>query len=760
METFEGYVEHVIFRNAENGYTVFLLKTAVEITAVGILPEITEGENIRVTGEWVDHSAYGRQFKVTETEFLRPTDSESAERYLASGVIKGIGPALAKKIVDRFGDQTFIILESRCEELAKVKGISERKAQQISREILEKRDIREVTMFLQKYGVTAGLAVKIYKHFGQETYDVLRKNPYRLADEVYGIGFKTADEIALSQSGARVDSEFRINCGIRYTLQQASQNGHTCLPYEELIRLSAEVLGVSEEQVEHAMGELLISRRLIMKRREDRKYVFTERFYLMESHVAKGLMDLDVHDHVKQELLEKRMAEVEEEEGIVLDEIQKKAVSSAFSHGLLIITGGPGTGKTTTLNSIIRMFELEGMEVLLAAPTGRAARRMKEATGHEASTIHRLLELAGAGDPGDEEAMEGRATFRRNEQNPLEADAVIIDEASMIDIGLMNALVKAISVGTRLILVGDADQLPSVGPGNVLRDVIESGCFPVVKLTRIFRQSEESDIVMNAHAIRAGRPVDVVKKSSDFFFIRRDPEHTVGATITLVRDKLPELLTRSFPGESIEDLIREIQVLVPMKKGPFGVQNLNQVLQQYLNPEDPMKAELSRGDITFREGDRVIQVRNDYQLEWSITGSRGVELEHGMGVFNGDCGYITRINHITDEVTVLFDESREVRYPFDQTDELDLAYALTIHKSQGSEYPAVVLPLNGGPRMLMNRNLLYTAVTRAKTCVVVVGSPECFLQMIENVSEQKRYSGLLWQLRDLKELKASMREGL
>ena len=757
METFEGCVEQVIYRNAENGYTVFLLKTAVEITAVGILPEITEGENIRVTGEWTDHAAYGRQFKITDAVFLRPTDKESAERYLSSGVIKGIGPSLAKRIVDRFGDRTFFVMEAHPEELAQVKGISEKKARQIAREILEKRDIREVTMFLQKYGVSANLAVKIYKHFGQETYEVLRKNPYRLADEVYGIGFKTADEIALSQGGAALESEFRIGCGIRYTLQQAAGNGHTCLPYAELIRQSAEVLGVSEEAVEHCMAELLISRKLIIKRRNDVQYVFNELYYHMESHVAKGLMDLDVHDHVDERILNERIDEVEQEEGIHLDEIQREAVCSAFSHGLLILTGGPGTGKTTTLNSIIRMFELEGMEVVLAAPTGRAARRMKEATGHEASTIHRLLELTVGGDPADG-ISEGRANFARNEQNPLEADAVVIDEASMIDISLMNALVKAIPVGIRLILVGDADQLPSVGPGNVLRDLIESECFPVVKLTRIFRQSEESDIVMNAHAIRAGQSIDVEKKSRDFFFIRRDPEHTVGATITLVRDKLPELLRKDYPGERTSDLISRIQVLSPMKKGPFGVQNLNQVLQQYLNPEDPLKEEVTHGDITFREGDRVMQVRNDYQLEWVVYGKRGVELDRGTGVFNGDCGYITKINTVTEEVTVLYEESRQVRYEFDQMDELDLAYALTIHKSQGSEYPVVVLPLNGGPRMLMNRNLLYTAVTRAKNCVVVVGSPECFLQMIQNVSEVTRYSGLLWQLQDFKALKASMRE--
>lgn len=738
----EGYIERIVFRNEENGYTVLSISESDgkrELTAVGIFPVISEGEYLRISGEVTTHSMYGEQLRVDSYEFISPPDAEATERYLASGVVKGIGAALAKRIVTRFGDDTFEIMENQPERLAEIKGISESKARQIAVSIVEKRDARRAMMFLQDYGISIQLAMKAYESFGEEIYSIMRENPYRLADELIGVGFKTADEIAL-RAGIRIDSEFRIRSGVLYTMQQALSQGHTCLPMPDMLAQAAYHLELPEEVVENQITDMVMRRSLVIKQKGEQAFVYAASYYYMELRVAQSLADLNIRSPLPEQELSAALERTEREGGIVLDEVQRDAVTEAANNGFLVITGGPGTGKTTTINAIIRLFALEGLDVLLAAPTGRAARRMTETTGREAQTIHRLLEINGALSGSQRESM----TFSRNEENPLEADAVIVDEASMIDISLMQALVRAIAVGTRLILVGDVNQLPSVGPGNVLKDIIQSGAFHVVRLTHIFRQAKESDIVLNAHRINAGERVEPDIRSRDFVFVKRENAGNVlGATVTLVRDKLPRYVNAA---------ASEVQVLTPMKKGALGVENLNQVLQQYLNPPSPEKREKVYGDIIFREGDKVMQVKNNYQLAWEVLNRYHIPVEQGSGVFNGDCGIIEEINLFTEQLVVVFDESRRVTYGFAQLDELEPAYAVTIHKSQGSEYPAVVLPLLSGPKLLMTRNLLYTAVTRAKKCVTIVGSVETFEEMIANETEQKRYSGLADRIMEVSEL--------
>ena len=728
MASAEGYVERILFHNEENGYTVLVLNNREEeITLTGTFFTVSEGEYIQAEGEMTEHPVYGEQMRVSSYEFTAPSDAASTERYLASGVVKGIGPAMAARIVKTFGDDTFRIMEEEPERLTEVKGISERKALEIAAQISEKRDMRQALLFLQQYGISLNLAAKIYHRYGTELYRMIRENPYRMADEVEGVGFRIADSIA-EKAGIRVDSDYRIRSGILYTLQQAIGQGHTCLPKELLIREGAGILQVAEETVENQLMDLAIDKKIVVRRRQDVQMVYAAVYYRMEQNVARMLHDLNVRGNESETVIAGKLAKIEQETRVELDEKQRLAVIEAVNRGLLIITGGPGTGKTTTINTIIRYFQAEGREIRLAAPTGRAAKRMTETTGCEAQTIHRLLEVSGS----PEEAERG--IFARDEDNPLDADVIIIDEMSMVDITLMNALLKAIAVGTRLILVGDVDQLPSVGPGNVLRDIIRAACFPVVKLTKIFRQASESDIIVNAHRINRGERVEPDIASRDFIFVRRDNPGTItGATVTLVKEKLPRYV---HAGRN------DVQVLTPMRKGNLGVEQLNRVLQAELNPPGPGKTEKEFPQGIFRQGDKVMQIRNNYQLEWEVIGKYNIPLEHGTGIFNGDMGTILSINTFAEELTVEFDEGRRVTYPFKLAEELELAYAITIHKSQGSEYPAVVLPLLSGPRMLMNRNLLYTAVTRAKTCVTIVGSVDTFQGMIENESEQKRYSGL------------------
>ena len=732
MESLAGYVEHIIYRNADNGYTVLnLVSGEDEITCVGIFSAIAEGENIEAQGEYTEHPTYGQQFKVTSFEEKAPEDEEAIERYLGSGAIKGIGLAMAARIVRRFKEDTFRIIEEEPERLAEIKGISNRKAMEIASQVNEKRDLRQAMIFLQQYGITMNLAVKVYQAYGQDVYGIIRENPYRLADDIDGVGFRTADEIA-ARVGIRMDSDFRVRSGILYTLLQASGEGHTYLPETELTPRASKLLNVTAEQVEKQYMDLAIERKIILKQMEDQTQIYAASFYYMEANTATMLKRLNVSYDVSDAEIEQRIRGIEKKSGMTLDEHQVTAVKEAVRNGLLVITGGPGTGKTTTINTIIRYFELEGLEIFLAAPTGRAAKRMSETTGFEARTVHRMLELNGG--------AEGSGGFERDESNPLEADVIIVDEMSMVDISLMYSLLKAISVGTRLILVGDVNQLPSVGPGSVLRDIIQSHACNVVMLTKIFRQASTSDIIVNAHKINHGEEVILDNKSMDFFFLKRyDADVIINVVLQLIKQKLPKF---------VDATPYDIQVLTPMRKGLLGVERLNGILQRYMNPPANDKVEKEYGSTVFREGDKVMQTKNNYQLAWEIRTKFGLTVDKGLGIFNGDMGIIRQINDFAEQMIIEFDEGRMVEYPYKLLDELELAYAITIHKSQGSEYPAVVIPLLSGPMMLMNRNLLYTAVTRARKCVTLVGNEVTFQQMSQNTSQQKRYSGLCDRLKE------------
>lgn len=737
MKQIKGYIEKIVFRNAENGYTVMSVNSdGEEMTCVGIFHYIGEGEYVEMEGDFIEHPSYGPQFSVSKYEIIAPEDEVSMIRYLGSGAIKGVKISTATKIVNKFKGDTFRIMEEEPERLAEIKGISLKKAREISEQMEEKKDMRKAMLFLGQYGISMSLGVKIYNFYGPGIYEVIKVNPYKMADDIDGIGFKIADEIA-SHVGINADSDFRIKSGILYALQQAGSNGNVYVPYEQLVCQAEELLNLTEVDFDKHMTDLVLERRVIIRDEETGRAVYSDRFYFTELSVARNLIDLNVNAKINTDKVMEDINILEDKEGIILDEMQKKAVIEAIRSGLLIVTGGPGTGKTTTIKTIIKYFESIGKEVLLAAPTGRAAKRMKETTGFEAQTIHRLLEINGNPEGGES------GQFERNETNPLEADVIIIDEMSMVDIFLMNSLLKAIMTGTRLILVGDVNQLPSVGPGNVLKDIISSGKFNVVRLEKIFRQATTSDIVVNAHKINKGEKVDLAKKSNDFLFIRRDDsEAIIAATLTLIQKKLPSYVKAD---------INDIQVLTPTRKGVLGVERLNTILQKYLNPPDSSKVEKETAAGIFREGDKVMQIKNDYQISWEVKGRYGVVTDSGMGVFNGDVGIIRRINTYTVYMEVEFEENKFVTYTFKQLDELELAYAVTIHKSQGSEYPAVIMPMYPGPRMLMNRNLLYTGVTRAKKCVCMVGIPEVFSHMEENNREQARYSGLSWRICELAE---------
>lgn len=731
MEKITGYIDHIIYANAENGYTVLLLITDDEqkLVCVGTFLGIDNGICIELEGDYVDHPTYGTQFKAQRYHEIMPEAEISIERYLASGAIKGIGEALAKRIVKRFGKDTFYIMENEPERLAEIKGISNRIAQEIGTQVYEKRQMREAFIFLQQYGISNNLAVKIYEFYKDRVYSVLRENPYLLAEDISGVGFKIADDIA-NKMGINADSEYRIRCGILYALSCASTDGNTYLPMDILLRKTAELIEVEEKEIFPHVQNLAIDKKVIIKK----DHVYATTYYYSELACARMLCDLDIV--MDEELFKKQEDKINavintvvKEQEIELDTLQKEAVIEAIKHGVTVISGGPGTGKTTTINTIIRYFDAEGMDIFLAAPTGRAAKRMQEATGYEAKTIHRLLEVNG-GMVSDSRAP----MFERNEENPLEADVIIVDEMSMIDIHLFKALLSAISIGTRLIMVGDVDQLPSVGPGQVLRDIIDSNAFSTVILKRIFRQSEESDIVVNAHKINNGQRISLDNKSKDFFFLERSDYQVIYKhMIQLIKDKLP-----SYVGATMFD----IQVLTPMKKGALGVETLNNVLQEYLNPKDDSKEEYERGEHLFREGDKVMQVKNNYQLTWQILSKYNIPIDEGTGVFNGDTGIVKHIDRYGQIMEVEFDEGRVVEYPFSGLDELELAYAVTVHKSQGSEYPAVILPILSGPKMLLNRNLFYTAVTRAKKCVTILGSANTIFQMIENDNIYERYSSL------------------
>ena len=734
----KAFIENIIYHNDQNHYSVLELSQGSDVfTAVGILPGVCAGETIEAEGDYTTHPTYGEQFSIASFQIVRPEDADAMERYLAGGSIKGIGPALAARIVKRFGEDTFRIMEEEPERLAEVKGISEQMAMAIAQQVEEKKEMREAVMFMQGLGISGKLGTRIYDKYGPALYTVLKKNPYQLAEDVEGVGFKLADSIAL-KAGIQRDSEFRIRCGIEYALSAGAASGHTWLPKELLLSMTESLLGVPGEEVSRYFLDLQVADRIrVLGGGEE---IYLSSYYYMEQNTAQMLRALNIRGEREPGGVERRLARIEKETGLMLDEQQKRAVEASVETGLLILTGGPGTGKTTTINTLIRYYEEEGRSILLAAPTGRAAKRMTEATGCEAKTIHRLLEYTGTPEEGERQREE-EPRFLRNESDPLEADVLIIDEMSMVDIWLMHALLKAVVPGTRLVLVGDANQLPSVGAGNVLKDMIASGCFRVVELDHIFRQAAQSDIVLNAHHIHRGEKVDLSKPSRDFLFIRgTEPAKIMADIRTLLLKKLPDYVGAE---------ISELQVLTPTRKGALGVELLNQELQACLNPPAPGKPEKQYGGYTFREGDKVMQVKNDYELAWDRRDSRGIALEKGTGVFNGDIGLISEIDPYADTLTVVYDEDRYVIYDQKHLSELEPAYAVTVHKSQGSEYPAVIIPMYPGPHMLMNRNLLYTAVTRARKCVCLVGMPQVFEEMEQNETENRRYSGLRERIREV-----------
>lgn len=752
----EGVVSKIIYKNESNQYVVFAVEASdgEDETFVGYLSGIEEGMYIAATGDYVEHASYGVQFMVQQYEVKMPDDLVGMERYLSSGVIKGIGEIMAKRIIKKFGKDTFRIMEQEPERLSEIKGISERKAKEIAVQFIEKQAMREALMFLSEFGISPNIAVKIFTEYGTRMYSIVKQNPYQIAEDISGIGFKMADAIAV-RAGIGMHSDFRIRAAVIYTLNQAAGLGHVYLPKPLLLSWTGQLLAkssdngggescaVEKQAVETQLMNLQVEGKVIFREIGSETAVYTASYYHKELDVARMLLENKSSAQISDNTFEKTIVDVENREQIILDEQQREAVRQAVRQGLLVITGGPGTGKTTTINVIIKYFELQGMELLLAAPTGRAAKRMTEATGYKAQTIHRLLELnGGVTDEGDRMAVH----FERNAGNPLEADVIIIDEMSMVDLSLMHALLQAVVPGTHLILVGDENQLPSVGAGNVLKDMIRSGCIPVVSLNKIFRQEEGSAIVENAHKINRGEPITLDNKSRDFFYLPRKSTKEVAEETGL-------LLTKKLPGYVGCDG-KEIQVLTPMRKGELGVDNLNVVLQRILNPPDAHKREkeLQSGAI-FREGDKVMQIKNNYKMEWVIYSEKGrFKIEEGTGVFNGDMGIIKEIDDYNEEIVVLLDDDKEVRYPYGLLDELQLSYAITIHKSQGSEYPAVVLPLYSGPRVLLNRNLLYTAVTRAKQCVVIVGNGGLVSAMIQNNDEQKRYSSLDIQIQMLGEV--------
>ena len=735
MEALNGIVESIVFKSSDTGYTVIKFRENNIIhTAVGVLPHVKEGQNLKITGSWVNHSQFGKQFKVEECEEILPTSKDGIEKYLSSGIIQGIGPVTAKKIVNKFGEDTLNILDNNIERLKEIEGIGKKKLETIIESYREQRELKNITIFLQTHGLSVNQCLKIYKKYGASSVDTVKNNPYILCDEISGIGFKTSDKIARSL-GIEIDSPFRIQSGIRYVINEFCANGHTFMPKDELIKEASNVLTVSGDIIEENIKNAALDRKIKLEKVNDKEGVFTIPNYYCELGITNRILTLAISNFQDISVdVEHLILQFEKKNNITFAESQKDAIISAFQNGIEIITGGPGTGKTTIIKCIIEIFETCGLKVLLGAPTGRAAKRMSESTGKEATTIHRMLDM------GVFEKEE--SVFVTNaEEHSLEADVVIIDEASMIDITLMNALLKSIKVGTRLIIVGDVDQLPSVGAGNVLNDFIESGFTKVVRLKEIFRQGKESMIVVNAHKINKGEMPKLNEKGTDFFFIRNDiQEGILNTIIDLINTRLPKF-------NSNWDKLKSIQVLVPMKKGVLGVTNLNERIQNVLNPKAPYKKEKEFRSIVFREVDKVMQIKNNYSLKWTRIAGKG---EHeGLGVFNGDMGFIESIDLEGKKLSIIFDDERRVIYDFMYLDELDLAYAITIHKSQGSEFPVVIIPAYMGAPLLMNRNLLYTGITRAKEMVVVVGIPKALKYMVDNTRSMERYSSLNWRIKEV-----------
>ncbi|MGF7059774.1 SF1B family DNA helicase RecD2 [Brassicibacter mesophilus] len=728
MVTLQGTVEEIIFQNESNGYTIAILETEDDIvTIVGFIPILNLGETLRVQGEWTYHTNYGQQLKVETYATVVPSTFNGIVRYLSSGLIPGIGPKTAEKIVEKFGADSLDVLQYSPDKLKEVEGIGEKKAEKIAEAFVEQRELRDIMIFLQGYGISPNYGIRIYRKYGSETINKIKENPYRLSEDIVGIGFKMADKIAQSM-GVDFRSNYRVNAGIKFKLMEFSAEGHTYMPKDELIEKTAQLLSVEKDLIENGVTSLALSQEIQLDRFDDELCVYYMPFFIAETNVSKKIIEIS-HAEVKKLDIDigKEISALEKQGNIMFASNQKEAIKQSVENGVLVITGGPGTGKTTTINSIIKLFEDNELSISLAAPTGRAAKRMTEATGRESKTIHRLLEY---GFVDDELGM----AFSKDEGTPIEADVVIIDEMSMVDILLMNNLLKAIMPGTRLILVGDIDQLPSVGAGNVLRDIINSKIVKVVKLDEIFRQAQESMIVVNAHRINKGESPYLNVKDKDFFLMTRtNSENIVETILELCKERLPK-----FNGY---DPVRDIQILTSMKKGDVGVNALNDKLQEVLNPKHHLKAEKKSGDFIFRVGDKVMQIKNNYRTKWKML-EDGAVIQEGEGVFNGDFGFITGIDEEESEMTVLFDDNKEVVYGFNQIDELKLAYATTIHKSQGSEFPVVIMPVYWGPPMLLTRNLLYTAITRAKELVVLVGMEKYMHTMIKNNRITKRYSGL------------------
>lgn len=739
MQEISGIIEHIIFKNNDNGYCVLELNTGEEETAVvvGCCYDAREGVYLTARGETVYHPVYGEQFKADSYEYSKPQDIDGIRAYLASGAVPGVKTGLAARIIAEFGENSLIIMENEPETLSKVKGISLKKAQEISNGLKQNSRQREAVIYMQGYGITSAMALKIYEIYEDRIYHLISTNPYELADQVQGIGFRTADAIA-RKAGIAPDSDMRILSGILYTLKSAVTAGHIYLPVNLLQEQVSEILGIACEMIDGYIKELAIDKKIIIKKKDGQVNVYLSALYYMEQNIAFMLdsLNLSFADSLKR--YQKDIERIEKEDGIIYDEKQRMAITRAIQSGVLIITGGPGTGKTTVLRTVIKLFEAAGREVILTAPTGRAAKRMSEATGKEASTIHRLLEVRMA----DGERL---PFFEKNRDNPLEADVVIVDEMSMVDVFLMSSLLTAIPIGCRLILTGDANQLPSVGAGNVLRDLIDSGVFQTVTLDKIFRQGELSNIVLNAHRINNGEAFLPETTGKDFIFLERNEVNDILlTTLIMMKNKLPSVMKLSS---------FDIQVLSPMKKGAVGVEELNRLLQQHINPPSQDKEEYQSSTSLFREGDKVMQVKNNYRTEWEIRSPSGFVLESGNGIFNGDMGIVQAIDSFSKTMTIRFDDNRIAEYPFAALDELEIAYAVTVHKSQGSEYDVVILPLYGGSRLLLTRNILYTALTRAKTCVCVIGRAEVFKRMIENLGVSVRYSSLKDRIYEVREIR-------
>lgn len=730
----QGTVEDIVFHNEENGYVVAKIRDKSElVTIVGCIPYITEGQSLRLKGQWVIHPQFGQQFKVESCEELLPNSIVGIEKYLASGIIVGIGPVTAKKIVEKFGEEALDILDNDIERLKEIEGIGDKKIEIIYESYCKQREVKNIMVFLQTYGVTPNQCMKIYKRFGANSISVVKDNPYILTEEVSGIGFKTADKIARSL-GVEVNSPFRIQSGIKYVINEFCSLGNTYMPINKLVKEGQEILGVSKEDIENNIYECALEGKIKIETIEGVESVFNLPYYYCELSVTKKVLTLALGQYEKLDIdINSEIEEFEEKNKIKFAASQKEAIQGIVDNGIEVITGGPGTGKTTIINCILDIFQKAGLRVMMGAPTGRAAKRMTESTGKEAKTIHRLLEM---GYSDDESVM-----FSKDEETPLECDVIIIDEASMVDIMLANSLFKAIGLGTRVIIVGDVDQLPSVGPGNVLRDIIDSSCVKVVRLKDIFRQAQESMIIVNAHKINNGEMPLLNEKNKDFYFIKEEQQDKILSTlIDLISTRLPKF-------NKEWNKMQHIQVLSPMRKGALGVYNLNIKLQEILNPPDNKKKEKQYRDMCFRVGDKVMQTKNNYSIKWTrIAGSGDNE---GIGVFNGDVGYIEDIDEENNTVTVIFDEERKVPYDNVYLDELDLAYAITIHKSQGSEFPVVIMPAFMGPPLLMNRNLLYTGITRAKQMVVLVGIPKALQFMINNNRGFERFSSLKWRINDI-----------